>query len=356
MSLARVLLCSLVVSALVLPIAARASAKPKKAAKTAPPESADDSAASTSADAKSDDDDADAPAPSKRGAAKSSSTSADAAKDAKDAPEKSPASASTDASPRPSPFDLELGFLAVNRNFTYKDTPAQLFPNQGYPTLVPFQLALGPALFFDGTVYPGALASSDIAAHLGLTFGYELNFATNADFAPGTALARTLHTQASQFYVGGRARIPLGVHELGFIAAYGQQKFEVLGDESAPLVPDVHYKFVRLSVDAKLAFGDVSLGSHVGTRLVSDTGGLRSDWFPNTKTKSIEAGIFLSYRLSGALDVVAALDLVRYVFDFNPIPPQTDPWSTPVAGGATDQYITGSLALRFHVPADKAAD
>jgi hypothetical protein len=86
--------------------------------------------------------------------------------------------------------------------------------------------------------------------------------------------------------------------------------------------------------------------------LVSDTGGLRTDWFPNTKTKSIELGVFAGYGLSRAFDIVAAADLVRYAFDFNPIPPQTDPWSKPVAGGATDQYITGSLALRYHVPAD----
>ena len=307
MSLVRVLRRGLVVSALVLLVAAPASAKP-------------------------------------------------ASSDDNDASEKSASPASGDASSRPSPFDLEAGLRAVNRNFSYKDSPAQLFPNQGYPMLVPFQLALGPALFFDGTAYPGALAASDIAAHLGLTFGYELNFATNAVFAPGSALARTLHTQASQFYVGGRARIPLGAHELGLVAAYGQQKFELLGDESAPLVPDVHYKFVRLSLDAKFAVGDVSVGGHLGTRLVSDTGGLRSDWFPNTKTKSLEAGLFLGYRLSGALDLIAAADLVRYVFDFNPIPPQTDPWSKPVAGGATDQYITASLALRFHVPAQKTAD
>lgn len=255
---------------------------------------------------------------------------------------------------RPSPFDLEAGLRAVHRDFTYKDTPADLFPNQGYPKLVPIQLPLGPALFFDGDFYPVAFASSSAAAHIGLAFGYELNFATKAVFAEGSPIERTLQMQASQFYLGGRARLPLGAHELGLLAAYGQQRFELIGDERAPLAPDVHYKFVRLSLDARFAFDEVLLGGHIGTRVVSDTGGLRSDWFPNTKTQSLEAGGFVGYRLSRALDLIAAVDLLRYAFDFNPIPPQTDPWSKPVAGGATDQYVSASLALRYHVPS--AAD
>ncbi len=331
MRLVRVLLPSVIVAILSLPlVATSAAAKPKKAksskAKPADPTPAED--------VHLDEDDADAAPASKQ--------------DAEAAP--APAPAASDPKPRPSPFDLEVGLRAVNRNFTYKDTPADLFPNKGYPMLVPFQLPLGPALFFDGTLYPGAFATSGVAAHVGLTFGYELNFATKAVFAQGSPIERTLQTQASQFYVGARARIPLGAHELGLVGAYGQQKFQLTGDEGAPLAPDVHYKFVRLSLDAKLRFDDVFFGGHVGTRLVNDTGGLRTDWFPNTKTKSLEAGIFLGYRLSRALDLIASGDLVRYVFDFNPIPRQTDPWSKPVAGGATDQYLTGSLALRYHVP------
>ena len=252
---------------------------------------------------------------------------------------------------RPSPFELEVGLRGVHRDFSYRDTPAQLFPNKGYPTLVPIQLALGPAAFFDGTFYPGALASSQIEAHFGLTFGYELSFGTNADFAPGSAIERTLETRAAQFYLGGRARLPLGPHELGLVAAYGQQKFELVGDENAPLAPDVRYKFVRLAVDARFVLARFVLGGHFGTRLVSDTGGLEQDWFPHTKTKSLEAGVFAGYRLGRAFELIAAFDLLRYGFDFNPISPATDPWSKPVAGGATDQYLSGSLALRYHVPA-----
>jgi hypothetical protein len=340
--LVRALLGSFVVCALALPFTNPAAAKPKKAKTHAPVKVADDSDSDSDSDAK-----ADAKPDAESGGSKPepSEEPPEKPRPAPDAPPEP-----SEASLRPSPFDLEGGLRAVNRNFTYKDTPAELFPNKGYPTLVPIQLPLGPALFIDGNFYPGALATSGVAAHIGLAFGYELNFGTNAIFAEGSPIERTLHTQASQFYLGARARIPFGAHELGLLGAYGQQKFQLTGDEAAPLAPDVHYKFVRLGLDAKFGFGDVAIGGHLGTRLVSDTGGLRTDWFPNTKTKSLEAGLFLRYRVTRALEIVVAGDLLRYAFDFNPIPPQTDPWSKPVAGGATDQYLTGSLGLRVHVP------
>ncbi len=250
-----------------------------------------------------------------------------------------------------SALKLDAGLRAIHRDFGYKDTPADLFPNQGYPVLVPIRLPLGPAVFGDGEFYPGALVSSGAAANLGLSFGYEQSFGTNAVFAEGSPIQRTLHTDASQFYVGARVRLPFATHELGLLGAYGQQKFLLTGDESAPLAPDVRYKFVRLVLDGSFAFDDLLLGGHIGTRLVSDTGGLRADWFPNTKTSSLELGAFVGYRLSSAFDLIASLDFLRYGFDFNPIPKDTDPWSKPIAGGGHDQYVSGALALRYHLPA-----
>jgi len=40
--------------------------------------------------------------------------------------------------------------------------------------------------------------------------------------------------------------------------------------------------------EARFHFDDLTIGFHVGTRLVSDTGGLKRDWFPNTKTQALE--------------------------------------------------------------------
>jgi hypothetical protein len=41
-------------------------------------------------------------------------------------------------------------------------------------------------------------------------------------------------------------------------------------------------------------------------------------------------------------------DFLRYGLNFNPIPASTDPWTKPVAGGASDTYLSATLALRVH--------
>ncbi len=256
----------------------------------------------------------------------------------------------------PSPFDFTAGLRAVHRSFSYHDTPAQLYPSSApQSALLSYQLPLGPAVFFDAGVYPLAFGSKGAAANFGIVGGYETNFATKSVYQ-ATAGQVQLTTRASQYYVGLRGRVPIDVHEIGLMAAYGQQVFNLLGgDPNSPLVPDVSYKFIRLGVDAHLHFDDLSVGFHIGTRLVSDVGALKSNyWFPNTKTQSVEAGLQFGYVIVPQLDFVAGLDLVRYAFNFNPVsdpcgnpavPPCSDP--TLTAGGAVDQYVSGWLGLRY---------
>jgi hypothetical protein len=266
------------------------------------------------------------------------------------------AASSDDDDDQASPIDITAGLRAVHRSFDYHDTPAQLYPAAGYPSPLTYQLPLGPAVFIDGAIYPLAFAGKGAAANIGIVGGYEVNFATKSVFAENTPKQTELKTRASQFYVGLRGRIPLQKHEFGLVAAYGQQVFNLLGDEQfppngpGPLVPDVSYKFIKLGADAKFRFDDFLIGFHVGTRLVSDTGGLKRDWFPNTKTQSIEAGLLLGYGLVKHVDLVGGVDLVRYAFNFNPIPDGSDPNSQAIAGGGVDQYVSGWLGIRYRMP------
>jgi hypothetical protein len=274
--------------------------------------------------------------------------------DKKDDEEEKPAAAAASSDDgdedAASPIDVTLGVRAVHRSLDYHDTPAQLYPAAGYPSPLTYQLPLGPAVFIDGAIYPLAFAGKGPAAHIGITGGYEVNFATKSVFAENTPKQQELTTRASQFYIGLRGRIPVQKHEFGIVAAYGQQVFNLLGDESSPLVPDVSYKFIKLGVDAKLRFDDLLVGFHVGTRLVSDTGGLKHDWFPNTKAQSVEAGLLLGYGIAKHVDLVGGVDLVRYAFNFNPIPDSSDPNTQAIAGGGVDQYVSGFLGVRWRLP------
>ena len=249
------------------------------------------------------------------------------------------------------PLELMAGLRAIHRSFTYHDTPAQLFPARNFPTPQTYNLPLGPAVFIDGTVYPGAWATQGVGSWFGLTGSYELNFATKSVYgvAPNE---QKLTTRASQWFLGLKTRIPVAKHEFGFIVGPGQQIFNLLGDEGAPQVPDVYYKFWRLGIEGRLRFDPFSVGFHLGTRFVNATGGLERDWFPgHVKTQHIEMGISGGYTVMPNLEVVAGLDLQRYAFDFNPFPPDADPGSKLIAGGATDIYTSGWLALRYSLPA-----
>jgi hypothetical protein len=259
---------------------------------------------------------------------------------------------------RHSALELEAGLRAVHRSFAYHDTPAQLFPGRGYPAPRTYNLPLGPALFVGGTLYPLALVTHGFVSNFGIIAGYELNVATSSDYKtvnPNDStktIDHDLATSAHQYFVGLKARLPIDVHELGLVAAYGQQAFTLNGDEAAPVVPDLLYKFVRVSAEGRFRFGALSLGLHVGTRFVSSTGGLEHDFFPgHVKTQDVEGGVSAGYALASSLDVIAGLDITRYAFDFNPIPNGEDPTGTTViAGGATDTYTSGFLGIRYSLP------
>ena len=211
----------------------------------------------------------------------------------------------------PSPLDVTVGARALHRSFQYHDTPAELYPGAGYGSLATFGQPLGPSAFLRATLYPFAFSSRGAEANLGLTASYELGFATRALFDENTARERTLSSHFSEFLLGLRGRLPLGVHELSLNAGYGQQRYVVSGDEGAPLVPDVSYDFVRVAVDATFRFDALLLGVSAGTRIVSDTGGLQRDWFPSTRTKSVEAGLLLGYQISDEIALVGGVDWVR---------------------------------------------
>jgi hypothetical protein len=235
----------------------------------------------------------------------------------------------------PVAFELMAGPRAVNRNFSFHDPLSDHQAGLADPSA--YQLPAGPAPFISGGLYPAAFATRGVAAGFGIVGSFEKLIATKTG-------GQT--TQAQQFQAGLRFRLPLGASEIGFTGAYGQQLFRISATNPAPMatgvVPNVTYTYGAVGADARFRIAEVvELGLHVGTRLVLDTGGLKA-WFPKTKTNSIDAGLSLAYRITPLIGVVAGADIVRYGFDFNPVPMNNG----LVAGGAVDQYISGYGALR----------
>jgi hypothetical protein len=246
-----------------------------------------------------------------------------------------------------SPLDITAGLRPMHRTFTFHQTLADVRPGQGYFQLLKYELPLGPTLFIDGNFFPGSLVTKGPAEWIGLTGGFEKGFATQSVYGEGTPDQKTLKTDEQAFYVGARLRFPIGEHMLGATGTYGQHSFTLLGDEGPfPLIPDVKYSYIKVGLDGTFRFGDFLAGARLGKRFVSSTGALQTQWFPNVKTSSLEAGVTVGYRLVSMLDLVAGFDWLRYAFDFNPVPLRP----SYVAGGAVDEYLSGYIGFRFHLP------
>jgi len=255
-----------------------------------------------------------------------------------------------------SPFDVTAGLRPFHRTFEFQNTLADVRPNDGFKQLPRYELPLGPILFIDLNWFPASHFTQGAAEWIGLAGGYEKAIATKSVYGEDTGKPTTLTTNEQQFYVGPQLRVPFGQHQLGVSGVFGQHTFSLKG-KAKPL-PNVKYTYLRPRVEGLLRFGDLMIGAHVGMRFVMGVGELKSDaWFPNVKTKSLEAGGLVGYRLASMLDLVAGFDWLRYAFDFNPAPARPAGYESWVAGGAVDEYLSGYLALRFHVPgqSEKAA-
>ncbi len=250
----------------------------------------------------------------------------------------------------PSPLDLTAGLRPMHRTFEFKNTLADKRPNQGFRPLRRYELPLGPVVFVDLNWYPGSHFASGAAELIGLSAGFEKGFATESVFAEGTAQEQVLKTDEMQWYLGPKFRLPFGEQRLAASAVFGQHSFTLKGDEAVSLVPDVKYTFVRAMLEGDFRIGELVAGARIGKRFVFGTGDIEKAWFPNAKASSLEAGVTVGYRLASSLDLVLGFDWLRYAFDFNPVAQPPMGFESFVAGGAVDQYLTGHIAFRFHLP------
>jgi hypothetical protein len=245
--------------------------------------------------------------------------------------------------PAPIALEASVGPRGVHRTFTFNDPLSAHVTGAVQP--YGYKLALAPEPFVDLGLYPAAFSSRGAAASFGIVAHYEKLIGTKTTDANGM----TVDTTGQQLEIGVRARLPLGEHEAGLTASYGQQSFNATPNDPGPAngstVPNVDYQFAALEVDGRLALSPVELGAHVGTRFVFKTGDLAKEWFSTTKTNSIDVGAWVAYKITPVFSVVGGVDFLRYGFDFNPV--NTNSYF--VAGGAVDQYISGFLALRVTV-------
>jgi len=248
-------------------------------------------------------------------------------------PESEPSEGDDD---RPSPLDVSAGLIGMSRDFSYKDDLSGLSK---------YHLDLGPSLALQAHWYPVAHFQGGVPANIGLDLRGRFMFAVDSGLD-----GESYPTSARALGIGLRGRLPLGEHELAAVVGYASQTYKIdSADTDAgkldPGIPSASYGLLRLGLEGRLVFGDVRVGLAAAFLPVLGTGEL-GKWFPHASQKGIEAEASLGYALSRAFELSAAVGFQRIAFSMNPKLGDVDE-GRPIAGGAVDQTLMGTLGARF---------
>ncbi len=241
------------------------------------------------------------------------------------------------------PIEVMLGIRAYNRQFKYTGITSG--------PLVPYELGLAPTVFIAARLYPAAFSSDGVLSNIGLMGRFELGIATSTNYqaTPGAEPTK-LSTNAYEYQLGVRGRLPLGKLELGIFALYGNQSFSLGGDENPAgaayaLVPDAHYHYIRTGLDLRAYISKLIVEAHVAPRFLTSMSeiDLARVWFPGAVGSGLDGGLMLGWQFLPWLTAAVGGDFVRYGFDFNNLPATPPP--RVIAGGATDTYLSGWLGV-----------
>lgn len=254
---------------------------------------------------------------------------------------------------RPSPLYLRVGARLYSRSFRYTDTLDQLFPNQGFPDMLTYNLAAAPMIIGRVDWYPLAHGQGGFPAHLGITGGYELGIATKVRFR-----GEELNQSHSQWFVGPKVRIPVAAHELALFGAFGNHAFAITGHEAVngdrSAFPDVSYRFFDVGLDARLLFEQIRLGAFAKYRMLLGYGDIATnEWFPNTSGSALSFGGEVGWKLSSVVEALVGVDVLQYGLTFDP---EVTASQDRIAGGATDRFVSVWGALGFTWPGDSPAE
>ncbi|MBK7583406.1 MAG: hypothetical protein IPI67_24850 [Myxococcales bacterium] len=227
------------------------------------------------------------------------------------------------------PLRATLGAGVFARHFRYTGVSD--------PTLRPYDLGAAPLQTVSLRWFPGAHFTDGAGGNLGLDGRFDRAVLLETRAPDGTQAS----TRATHWLAQGVFRVPVSAHELDFLLGYGQDEFAVDASSTRPLLPDVKYGFVRLGAEGRLVFGDFSLGSMLGGRLLTGVGEVgEAEWFPESSGFGLDAGLFAEWQIIPMLRAVVAGDYRRYGLSLGSSGPAR-------ASAAVDEYPAGWAGLRF---------
>jgi hypothetical protein len=234
------------------------------------------------------------------------------------------------------PLSIALGLTYFTRSLRYND---DLFGE-----LRPYTLSGAPAPALAIYWYPGAHFATGLAANFGIGLHAEYALGLSSKDSQG----REFSTSEMELEGAARARIPLGDHEIALSAGAGIHSFGIDNAEGDvdPDVPAVNYTFLRFGLEASIGILD-SLHLMVGGayRPVLSAGEImESAWFTRGSAAAVDASVQFAWEFMPGLDLRVGGEMKRYFYSLNP-----EPGDVRVAGGALDQYFSGTLAIGWHL-------
>ncbi len=206
-----------------------------------------------------------------------------------------------------------------------------------------YRLPIAPQGSLDARYFPAAHFTARWPSYFGLEVNAQLALAGNSQTKDG----KQYPTWGDAYGAGGCFRLPIGRHEASVVAGYGVRRLMLRDSKASPSpTPDVDYRYLRTGVQGAFAISEKLHLAASATWLYLLSGGelTSAGWFPRTTGGGFEASVLGSYGLTEHLDFVATLGLAHFFLSFQP---ETD--DPKVAGGATDDFVTGGLGIRFRL-------
>ena len=228
------------------------------------------------------------------------------------------------------PVFVAVGFSLQNRDFSYND--------DAFDSLRPYELSAGPAIAGEVRWYPAGHFTDGFLTHIGIESRLRYLVGVTSEDSGG----EQFNTSSVDVYGGVRGRLPLGAHEVGLGLGVGSHSFDVDVPEEGPALPGVSYTYLRAGADGRVALpADLQLYLGAAWRQVFSSGDIGGDeWFPNASQGGIDATLAVGWNFLWNLEARLGAEYTRYFFSLNP-----ELGDVNVAGGAVDQYISGTFEL-----------
>ncbi|MEO1335055.1 MAG: hypothetical protein AAFV29_05410 [Myxococcota bacterium] len=229
-----------------------------------------------------------------------------------------------------SPLTVALGIGLQSRDYSYNDDVFQ--------ALRPYELSGAPAITADVRWYPAGHFTDGILQHIGIDARLRYLVGVSSEDSEGNQF----DTGSFDVFGSLRGRLPFGAHEAGLALGFGTHSFDVDLPEDGPALPAVNYSYLRIGADSRFSLpASLELYFGAGFRQVLSSGDVSTDvWFPNASQAGVDAQLALGWSFYDNLELRLGAEYTRYFFSLNP-----EVGDNPVAGGALDQYISGTFDI-----------